>query len=82
MKNDNQFHPKLKKLIDNYILTIYEKSKSFPKDETYGLTSQLRRSALSIMLNYIEVDASMKELCTCFASILVKKMNVIKCATD
>jgi four helix bundle protein len=29
-------------------------TKSFPKEEIYGITSQLRRSALSVVLNYIE----------------------------
>ncbi|PJB19449.1 four helix bundle protein, partial [Candidatus Falkowbacteria bacterium CG_4_9_14_3_um_filter_36_9] len=29
-------------------------TRSFPKDELYGITSQLRRAALSVILNYIE----------------------------
>lgn len=54
MNKDDSFHEKLKKLMDDYLLRIYEVSKTFPKDELYGLTSQLRRAALSIILNYIE----------------------------
>jgi len=37
-----------------YVKKVYYISKSFPKDERYGVTSQLRRSAMSVILNYIE----------------------------
>jgi four helix bundle protein len=35
-------------------LLLYQKSRSFPKEEFYGLTSQLRRSAISIGANLAE----------------------------
>jgi four helix bundle protein len=48
------FHERLKQLINNYVHGVYRLTKVFPKDELYGATSQLRRSSLSIALNYIE----------------------------
>lgn len=36
---------------------VYEKSRNFPKEEMYGLTSQLRRSAASAPLNIAEGSA-------------------------
>jgi four helix bundle protein len=35
-------------------LDIYASSKAFPRDETYGLTSQMRRSSASIGMNIAE----------------------------
>jgi four helix bundle protein len=35
-------------------LHVYKGTKSFPKDEIYGLTSQIRRSAVSIPSNIAE----------------------------
>lgn len=52
--NQTEFHQRLKKLMDEYVEFIYRISKKFPKEELYGITSQLRRSTLSIILNYIE----------------------------
>jgi four helix bundle protein len=39
---------------DQYAHGIYALTKRFPPDERYGLTSQLRRSALSVPLNIVE----------------------------
>ena len=36
------------------VVEIYEITKEFPKDETYGLISQIRRSATSIPANIAE----------------------------
>lgn len=37
-----------------FCLKVYDLTKDFPKEELYGITSQLRRSATSIPLNIAE----------------------------
>src|SRR5262245_50937790 len=37
-----------------FVLAVYRVSASFPKHETFGLTSQLRRAAVSIPANIAE----------------------------
>ena len=39
---------------DEFALEIYRITKHFPKAEMYGLTSQLRRAALSVPTNIVE----------------------------
>ncbi len=51
---EQKFHDVLKIKMDEFVHLVYKVSKDFPKDELYGVTSQLRRSSLSVILNYIE----------------------------
>jgi len=36
------------------VIEVYEVSKSFPRSEIFGITSQLRRAAVSIACNIVE----------------------------
>jgi four helix bundle protein len=49
-------HFKLKAflLADELVVMIYKFTKGFPKEEVYGLTSQMRRAAVSIPSNIVE----------------------------
>jgi len=40
--------------MDKYAHYVYSITKEFPKDELYGITSQLRRAALSVPTNIVE----------------------------
>lgn len=40
----------LRNKMDNYVFLVYRETKNFPKEELYGITSQLRRSAMSVIL--------------------------------
>ncbi|KKP59578.1 MAG: S23 ribosomal protein [Candidatus Magasanikbacteria bacterium GW2011_GWC2_34_16] len=50
ISENNPLYVKADKLANS----IYEIIQCFPKYELYGLTSQLRRSALSVVLNIVE----------------------------
>jgi len=60
--NQTKFHDRLKKLMDEYVHFVYDITLTFPKDEMFGVTSQIRRASLSIILNYIEGYARKKKL--------------------
>ena len=41
-------------IADDLALKVYQATRKYPKEEIYGLTSQLRRSSLSIPTNIVE----------------------------
>jgi four helix bundle protein len=42
------------RLADDLTVAIYERTRLFPKEEIYGLTSQLRRASYSVPANIVE----------------------------
>ena len=49
-------HNKLRafKLADELVIHTYQVARAFPKEEIYGLTSQMRGAAISVASNMIE----------------------------
>ncbi len=54
MKKERWENLEVWKLADELALQTYMVTKNFPKDEQFGLTSQLRRAALSVLTNIVE----------------------------
>lgn len=64
-------------------MQIYKISKLLPKDEKYGITSQLKRATLSIELNIVEGNARISQ--RDFARFLSNSLgscSEVKCIID
>jgi len=42
------------KLADDFAFCVYDATRRFPKEEMFGITSQVRRAALSVPTNLVE----------------------------
>lgn len=51
---EKNFHADLTKHLKKFTHKTYDATEHFPKSELFGLTSQFRRAAISVALNYSE----------------------------
>ena len=65
-------HIKIWKIAREFASEIYEITRNFPKDELFGLTSQLRRAAVSVSSN---IAKNPKIFCHTFWPIGQKKLR-------
>jgi len=61
MKKHNFRNLKIYQRAVDFAVEVYKLSRSFPKDEIFGLTSQIRRAVTSISLNIAEGSANKSE---------------------
>ena len=74
-----KFREELKKLMHQYVKRIYQITRKFPKEEMFGATSQVRRAAMSMILNYIEGYARRRgDMCKVYRNFLETSYGSIK----
>ena len=57
----NNYKENLKQKMNSLVHSIFQITKNFPREETYIATSQIKRAALSVILNYVEGFARFKK---------------------
>jgi len=66
-----------------FVSNIYKISKRFPKEECFGLTSQIRSAAISIVLNVAEgSDRGSDKEFNRFINIAIGSVNEVVAALD
>jgi four helix bundle protein len=65
------YYDDLKLKMHKYVKLVYKVTRNFPREELYGITSQLRRAVISIILNFIEGYARRRgDKCKVFKNFL------------
>jgi len=54
MEEERWYNLEVWKLSDELAFQVYKATKRFPKEEMFGLTSQIRRAAFSVPTNIVE----------------------------
>ena len=54
MEEERWYNLEVWRLADELAFQVYKATKHFPKEEMFGLTSQIRRAALSVPTNIVE----------------------------
>jgi four helix bundle protein len=64
-------------LADQLATSIYKCTKSFPKEEMFGLTSQIRRAAVSVLSNIVEGCAKSSQ--ADYSRFTIRQRNSLAC---
>ncbi len=64
------------------VATCYRVSRTFPSDERFGLTSQLRRAAVSVPANIAEGHARKQAEFAYFLSVSLGSLAELQCHLD
>ena len=65
---------------DDFLCLVYVESSLFPREELYGVTSQLRRAALSVVLNIVEGRARESTSREYLRFLLIARASLAECS--